>query len=63
MSVFVLTFTLLCRINCRDGWEIPSMCDRLPAIQERQEGSGDRDEIGETEHALMDFLRHRAELL
>ena len=38
------------------------MGDRSP-IQERQEGSGDRDEIRETEHDLLDLPRHRAELL
>jgi hypothetical protein len=39
------------------------MCDRFPPIEERQEGSGDRDEIRETEHALLNLPRHRAELL
>ena len=39
------------------------MCDRFPPIQERQEGSSDGDEIRETEHALLDLPRHRAELL
>src|SRR5262250_4015422 len=35
----------------------------LPPIQERQQGSGDRDEIRKTEHALLDLPRHRAQLL
>src|SRR5262252_4444233 len=39
------------------------MCDRFPPIQERQEGSSDRDEIRETEHALLNLPRHRPELL
>ena len=39
------------------------MCDRFYPIQERQEGSGDRDEIRETEHVLLDLPRHRAEPL
>jgi hypothetical protein len=38
------------------------MCDRFPLIEERQEGSGYRDEIRETEHALLDLPRHRSEL-
>src|SRR5262245_10594192 len=35
----------------------------LPSIQERQQGSGDSDEIRKTEHALLDPPRHRAQLL
>src|SRR5262245_26626436 len=51
---------------------VPGQCDRslckphplpLPPIQERQQGSGDRDEIRKTEHALLDLPRHRAQLL
>jgi hypothetical protein len=50
----------------------PGQCDRslckphsLPPspIQERQQGSGDPDEIRKTEHALLDLSRHRAQLL
>ena len=40
-----------------------STCDLFPPIEERQERSGDRGEICETEHALLDLPRHRAELL
>jgi hypothetical protein len=32
-------------------------------IQERQQGSGDRDEIRKAEHALLHLPRHRAQLL
>src|SRR5262245_25325464 len=32
-------------------------------IQERQQGSSDRDEIRKTEHALLHLPRHRAQLL
>jgi len=32
-------------------------------IQERQQGSGDRDEIRKTEHALLHLPRHPAQLL
>jgi hypothetical protein len=39
------------------------MCDLFPPIEERQKGSGDRSEICETEHALLDLPRHRAELV
>ena len=35
----------------------------LSSIQERQQRSGDRDEIRKTEHALLDLPRHRAQLL
>src|SRR4029434_11190680 len=35
----------------------------LSSIQERQQGSGDRDEIRKTEHALLDLPRHLAQLL
>ena len=50
----------------------PGQCDRslcilirlpLSSIQERQQGSGDPDEIRKTEHALLDLPRHRAQLL
>jgi hypothetical protein len=32
----------------------------LPLIQERSHGSGDREEIRKTEHALLDLPRHPA---
>src|SRR4029450_5924901 len=38
-------------------------CATPSPIQERQQGSGDRDEIRKAQHALLGLPRHRAQLL
>src|SRR5262249_22177148 len=54
------------QVNFRRGsryFPLSGCSDTPSLIQERQEGSGDRDEIGEAGHNRLDVPRHRAELL
>jgi len=49
----------------RSVWIHPSVSSSFTfsPVQERRQGSSDRDEIRKPEHALLDLPRHRSELL